>query len=250
MRILLLITFLFSFISCASYVNRVHQQISAEKNGRRYQQRSQDPYARYRNRYNRANDRRPINNPKTLGGYANTASNRNYAPRNRREYNSNGRTRASDLQDNSQDGSLWTSKNSESFLFVTNNIKKKGDIVIVEVMARLKDTIQEELKRTFPERKKKKSENNKDEKSEEQAETAKATTSSGNESEVYDKISTQVVEHVNDDYILVSGQKEVFFRDTKRRIQIQGLVPKKNINDNDSIDSDSLLEPKITVLRY
>ena len=55
-----------------------------------------------------------------------------------------------------EDGSLWSAKNSESFLFVTNNIKKKGDIVIVEVMSKMKDNIQDELKRTFPERKKKK----------------------------------------------------------------------------------------------
>ena len=251
MRLLLIIAFLFSFVSCSSYVNRIHQQISAEKGGRRYQQRGHDPYARYRNRYNRTSDKRPIQNPVTLGGYANTTNNRNYAPRNNRDYNSNGRTRAQDLRDNSQDGSLWTSKNSGSFLFVTNNIKKKGDIVIVEVMARLKETIQEELKRTFPERKNKKS--SKDAKGGKEEETKTAATpaaGSNNENEVYDKISTQVVEHVNDDYLLVSGQKEVFFRDSKRRIRIQGLVPKKNINDNDSIDSDSLLEPKITVLRY
>jgi flagellar basal body L-ring protein FlgH len=252
MRIIALLIFLLSFVSCSSYVNRIHKQISAEENGGRYRQaRSQDPYARYRNRYNRQQDRRPIQNPKTLGGYANSANNRNYAPRNQRNYNSNGRTRASDLQDNSQDGSLWSSKNSESFLFVTNNIKKKGDIVIIEVMAKLKETIQDELKRTFPKKKSKKDTKN-DEKTEgaDKSATASSSATGGQENEVYDKISTQVVENVNDDYLLVTGQKEVFFRDSKRRIRLQGLVPKKNINDNDSIDSDSLLEPKITVLRY
>jgi len=249
MKILMTIIFGLSFISCSSYVNRIHKQISAEENGGRSTNRRQyDPYAQYRNRYNRQGDRRPIQNPKTLGGYANTQTNRNYAPQNRRDYRSNnGRTRAEDLRDNSQDGSLWSAKDSESFLFVTNNVKKKGDIVIIEVLARLKETIQEELKRTFPEKKKKSTKDGKDDETTQEA--PKAATANDAD-EVYDKISTQVVEQISDDYLLVRGQKELMFKSVKRRIQIQGLVPKKNINDNDSIVSDSLLEPKITVLRY
>ena len=247
MRLILIALILFNFVSCSSYVNRIHNQIAREQ-GYKKPQRRYDPYAKYR--YNRTNDRRPIQNPKTLGGYANTANTRNMAPANQRNYQRRGqRVKAEDLKDNSSDGSLWSAKNSESFLFVTNNIKKKGDIVIIEVMSKLKDTIQEELKRTFPEKKKKKK---KGEEGEEKAEEkpAAAVADSNNSQEVYDKISTQVVEQINKDYLLVRGRKEVLFKNYKRFIEVQGLVPKKYINDNDSIDSDSMLEPKITVLRY
>lgn len=249
MKLILSALILFSFVSCSSYVNRIHNQISREQ-GYKKPKRRYDPYAKYRgNRYSRANDRRPIQNPKTLGGYANTSSARNLAPSTQRQYERRGRrVKASDLQDNSGDGSLWSAKNSESFLFVTNNIKKKGDIVIIEVMSKLKDTIQDELKRTFPERKKKKKKEEGDEKKEEESKVA--TSDANNAEEVYDKISTQVVEQINKDYLLVRGRKEVMFKKYKRFIEVQGLVPKKYINDNDSIDSDSILEPKITVLRY
>lgn len=253
MRLILSALILLNFMACSSYVNRIHNQISRESGAKRGPQRRYDPYAKYRpnTRYIRSNDRRPIQNPKTLGGYANTASTRNMAPSTRREYQRRGgRVKAADLKDNSGDGSLWSSKNSESFLFVTNNIKKKGDIVIIEVMSKLKDTIQDELKRTFPERKKKKKKGEEDKDKKEGEETTVAATEANNPNEVYDKISTQVVEQINKDYLLVRGRKEVLFKEFKRYIEVQGLVPKKYINDNDSIDSDSILEPKITVLRY
>lgn len=252
MKFILSALILFNFIACSSYVNRIHSQIAREEGHSKAPRRGYDPYAKYRNnRYNRAHDKRPINNPVTLGGYANTANTRNMAPSNQRQYQNRGRVRADDLKDNSGNGSLWSSKNSESYLFVTNNIKKKGDIVVIEVMAKLKETIQEELKRTFPEKKKKKS--SKDgEGSEEKEEPAPAATANNANpaGEVYDKISTQVVEQINKDYLLVRGRKEVLFKDYKRFIEVQGLVPKKYINDNDSVDSDSILEPKVTVLRY
>lgn len=252
MKFILSALILFNFIACSSYVNKIHNQIAREEGHTKTPQRRYDPYAKYRpNRYSRANDRRPIQNPVTLGGYANTATTRNLAPSTRRQYQNRGqRVSAEDLKDNSTNGSLWSSKNSESYLFVTNNVKKKGDIVIIEVMAKLKDTIQEELKRTFPEKKKKTAKKEGEAETEQKETPAPAAANNSATGEVYDKISTQVIEQINKDYLLVRGRKEVLFKDYKRFIEVQGLVPKKYINDNDSIDSDSILEPKITVLRY
>ena len=74
--------------------------------------------------------------------------------------------------------------------------------------------------------------------------------SDGKDQKVHDKISTQVIESVNKDYLLVRGRKEVLFKDAKRYVEIQALVSRKDITDNDTVKSDRILEPKIRVLRY
>ncbi|MEX1099194.1 MAG: flagellar basal body L-ring protein FlgH, partial [Bacteriovoracaceae bacterium] len=213
-------------------------------------QRAQDPYAAYRNRLAQGDDRRPIQNPKTLGGYPAASKQRNVYPKVKRQYGSR-RARAEDLRDNQDDGSLWSGKNSESFLFVTNNIKKRGDIVIIEVLTEMKEDITAELKRTFPDRpSKKKKEGDEKEEGEDKEALQAAQAENSNEKEVHDKISTQVIESINRDYLLVRGRKEVVFKKAKRYIEIQALVSRKHITDNDTVKSDRVLEPKIRVLRY
>lgn len=252
--------------SCASYVNALHKQINREEHSasnihqgqmqrRQYPQRAaNDPYAAYRyNRYSRENDKRPIQNPKTLGGYPSTSTNRNVYPQVRREYTSE-RIRAEDLKDNGSDGSLWSGKNSENYLFVTNNIKKRGDIVIVEVLSKLKNDITDELKRAFPAPAKKETgeddvaANQEDKQAEESG--PESDKKSLSDKKVHDKISTQVVEAINKDYLLIRGRKEVIFKKAKRYIEVQALVSRKDITDNDTVVSDRVLEPKIKVLRY
>lgn len=240
MKFLLMIQLLF-LSSCAAYVNSVHRQIDNEERSKR---------ARY-TQYRGQGDRRPIQNPVTLGGGATANSQKNMYPGVRRNYQTPGkrRYRADDLVDNQSDGSLWSGKNSESFLFVNNNLKKKGDIVIIEVMKSLKDVIQDELKRNFPEAPKsvKKGKAGTAEKT---AEAPAAPAAAENPDKVYDKISTSVVEQVNQDYLLIRGRKEIMYKKFKRYFEVQAIVSQKDITSRDSVTSPKLLEPKINVLRY
>ena len=239
MRLFSLILLFFN-ISCASFVQNMHRQF--DKADRAKQMRA----AQYQQAAMNG-DRRPIQNPVTLG------STQNYAPANKRQYQRAGQRRANaeDFKDNSSDGSLWSGKNAESFLFVTNNLKRKGDIVIVEVTKKLKDKIQEELKRAFPDpppRKKPKGAAEEAAPAEEPAPAANTTPDDPNK--VYDKISTSVVEQMNQDYMLVRGRKEILYKNFKRYFEIQAIVNQKDITSQDTVNSIKLLEPKINVLRY
>jgi len=247
MKILLFILLL-TLSSCASYVNQMHRQIDRDE--RVQSGRSSRAKPNYNPRYRNYRGGRP-SNPVTLGGAQNTRNTPNLAPQSERDFEGYGKRRitAKDLQDNEQSGSLWTGKHSESFLFVTNNIKRAGDIVIVEVMNPLKEKIQAELKRTFPVVKSKSKDKDKkeDEKEKPKEEVAQAE---GDEKKVYDKISTQVIEEINKDYLLVRGRKEVMFKARKRFIEFQALVSRKDISNDDAVKSTKVLEPKVSVLRY
>ncbi len=238
MKLVLLSLFLLS--SCSSFVQSMHKQFDNEERAK-YQQ------------YNRAqqysNDRRPITNPRTLGVASANSSQNNY-PNVRRNYSNSAQQRyqASDFKDNKSDGSLWSGKNSETFLFVNNNLKKAGDIVIIEVMNDLKDTIQDELKRNFPAPKKKTAASAQDAPAAAQEEAAPAA--EGSPDKVYDKISTAVIEQVNQDYLLIRGRKEVLYKKFKRYFEIQAVVSQKDITSRDTVKSTKLLEPRINVLRY
>lgn len=253
MRSLILILFISIFTSsCASYVQNVHSQISREQNAKKMarQKRYYDPYGAYRGVPMGANDARPIKNPKSLGNHPSLATQRNMAPQTNRSYGKK-RTKVDDLKDNGNAGSLWSGKNSETFLFVTNNVKRQGDIVIIEVLKPFKGKITSELKTAYPERRRVKKK--KSAKTEVPNPTPEAVTEPENESQdkkVYDKISATVVEEVNKDYVLVRGRKEILYKKAKRFIEVQALVSRKDISDNDAVKSNRILEPKIMVLRY
>jgi flagellar basal body L-ring protein FlgH len=240
MKSLMYLYFVFHF-SCASYVNSIHRQFDSAN------QRKATRYKKTPNNYNK------FNNPVTLNGIPSANSQRDNLPNTQRNYNSKGarRYRADDLVDNQDDGSLWTGKNSESFLFINSNLKKKGDIVIIEVMQELKDKIQEELKRSFPEKKtpKKKSKGKAaDKAAEAPAPTPAATQDDPNK--IHDKISTNVIEQINSDYVLIRGRKEVLYKKYKRYFEFQAIVSQKDVTSRDTVTSVKLLEPKINVLRY
>ncbi len=249
-----LIPLLFFITSCAGYVNQIHRQIDNEQRAKYQQQYTPRQQTRYNQ--NQPGDRRPINNPVTLNGQPTASTQANMLPSVQRNYGqSTGRKRyqASDLTDNGSDGSLWSGKNSESFLFVNNNLKKPGDIVIIEVQKDLKDTIQDELKRNFPDPVAKTGTSSPEGTAatpEAQAEAAPANPADVNSEKVYDKISAAVVEEVNQDYLLIRGRKEVLYKKYKRYFEIQAIVSQKDISSRDTIKSTKLLEPRINVLRY
>ncbi len=228
--------------SCASYVNSIHSQIDNEEKAqrRRYQKRFQ----------NVGSDKRPIQNPVTLGGSATANTTRTYNAQDDARYASRGvrRYKARDLKDNQNDGSLWSGQNSESFLFVTNNLKRRGDIVIINVYSDFKSKIKEELARAYPV--KKSSAKKSAEKPAAAPEEKDAAEEADSPDKIYDKISTSVVEVINKDYLLLRGRKEVIYKKYKRYFEIQAVVSQKDVDTNDSVSSKKLLEPQIHVLRY
>lgn len=239
---------LFITTSCANYIDSIHRQINKDQRSR--------SKARTKKMYPmRYSDKRPIENPITLGGPS-TASRKNYLPNVQRQYSAQGkrRYRASDLLDNKREGSLWNHEKGDNFLFINNSTKKRGDFVILEVMQTMKSKIQEELKRAFPDPPKRKAkkvakkEDSEDKDKNKEVASEKEKPESGNK--VYDKISTQVVEKINKDYLLLRGRKEVIFKKNKRYVEVQVIAPAKDINANDSVSSEKILEPRITILRY
>lgn len=242
MRILLILI-LTSLTSCASYVDNFHRQINQEQNSK-----SGNRTARQNPQYG---DRRPIQNPVTLNGPS-ARTVRNMEPGVQRQYTSaDRRARSGDFIDNDDDGSLWSGKESGNFLFVTNNLKRKGDIVIVEVMDALKDKIQDELKRNYPKRAApKKPAGAAADGAEEKKEEEVAATEAADPNKIHDKISTSVIELVNQDYLMLRGRKEVLYQKVKRYFEFQAVVSQKDISSNDTVRSNKILEPRINVLRY
>lgn len=253
----LIITILLLLVSCANYVNNVHRQIDRdEKIG--IQKKSdprKDAFAQYRpkNRFRRDHDKRPIKDPITysLGsgpsGQMRPPVKRQYRPQ---------RYQAQHFKDSENDGSLWANQGSSSSLFTYQNDKHTGDMVIINVLENLRNQISSELKRTFPDKPKKTADSSKGEKAkkgEDKVSTAAAAPTVPNTEEmdmkVYDKISGVVMEEISKDYILLRGRKEVIFKKEKRSIEVQALVSRKDIMENDYVNSDKLLESRVFVVR-
>jgi flagellar basal body L-ring protein FlgH len=163
------------------------------------------------------------------------------------------RTTASDLTDTGNDGSLWGGSDNNAFLFSTSKNKSSGDIVQINVLAKLRNEITMELKRAFPD-------NPYEAKAESEkkpvepgaatppaapvAKAPEAATDSGN-----DRISSVVVEEINREHLLIKGRKNVLFKNRKRMVEVQALVSRKDITDDDSVNSDAILESNVSVVR-
>lgn len=246
---LLCLTFLFS---CSHYVDSFHRQIDRDerstKGGSPSQSRNQtSDYQRYKNKWDTRKDKKPIENPMTysLGrpsGRVEPSVKRNYQPE---------RYKASDFRDHDDSGSLWANQGSSASLFTYQNDKRVGDIVILNVLEDLRNQISNELKSHFPDKKRAQT----DEPKAQSANTTTPSSNLGNSSDsemdmkVYDKISGTIIEELNKDYLLVRGRKEVIHRKEKRSIEVQALVSRKDIMENDYVNSDRLLESKVFILR-
>lgn len=246
-------------VSCSSYVNKIHRQIDQEEGVAEEEQprdeRPRDPYANYRHRrFSADKDKRPVKNPQTFSlGDASSMSGSRLPPV-KRDYRPE-RSTADDFRDNENDGSLWANQGSSSSLFTYQNDKRTGDMVIINVLESLRNQISAELKRSFPEKSKRGSKAG-------DAKPAAAATAPGAapaapgapaegemDMKIYDKISGTVTEEISKDYILLRGRKEVIFKKEKRSIEVQGLVSRKDIMENDYVNSDKLLESRVYILR-
>lgn len=238
---------LLALVSCANYVNQVHRQIDREeRQATKGDDLEKDRYAPYRerNRFRTDDDRRPIKDPKTYSLGTGPAM----RPPVKREYRPQ-RYQANDFVDSDNSGSLWANQGSSSSLFTYQNDKRTGDMVIINVLENLRNQISAELKRTFPDKPRRPKEG--EAPVAEKPGTPAAAQSAENEMDmkVYDKISGTVMEEISKDYILLRGRKEVIFKKEKRSIEVQALVSRKDIMENDYVNSDKLLESRVYILR-
>ena len=155
------------------------------------------------------------------------------------------RKRRLDEERNDNNGpSLWTGRGTDSYLFTNETEKQLGDIILVNVLDKLKKEIATELKlsqqydrweRTDPDDKKK-----------EKAATAKEPEKKDG---AHDHISTIVEESINKTHLILKGRKTVLFNKKKKLIEFKGLVARKDITEKDTINSDQILESTVQVLR-
>lgn len=230
--------------SCSSYISKIHQELDAAEN---YQPPSQDQFDVYRQAAaDQARQNIPNNVPTTRGvnKFYPSVKRRYLAQREIKK-----RFKADDLNDNSTAGSLWGDHPETRHLFTLNKQKRRGDIILLNVQEKLKDAITAELKRTFPERPSEKKENK------EQGQTADANQAeenngeAGDKNQVHDKISTVVVEEINKDHLLIRGRKNVLYKNAKRLVEVQALVARRDISDEDAVLSQNVLESNINILR-
>ncbi len=243
MRLLLILLTVFNLSSCASYIAKMHRQLDGElghqDNGKR-----RDNFDQFR--------RAPRRNSNYQSPNKFSSSNQRYiSPKVKRQYapmtNSRKRYTANDLNDNDNSGSLWTNERGPATnLFIDTKRKSNGDIILIHVKNKLKNEISMELKRVIPPPPTKKKD---DEKGKKPASTAAAPENNDNENKIYDKISGVVVEEIKENHVLLRGRKYVLFNNRKRMVEVQALVARRDIASDDSVDSDSILEQSIKVLR-
>ena len=247
MKILNVILFLQVFLlaSCSSYVDRVHRQMDRDY----MRQQGIDPsrqgppsaqLLRQHSRENQAPSTQSSNfhPPQVQRNYQSATPNRQVAT------SSHQRTRAEDLRDNQPSSSLWSG--SENQLFSLDRTYGPGDIVLINVMDRLKGEISLELRRAFPERRPQP----KDEEARPEApEADRNVAAEQGDGQVHDRISSVIIEQVSRDHVLIRGRKNVLYRNAQRLVEVQALVSKRDISDNDTINSVDIIESQVSVLR-
>ncbi len=250
LKVLILIISSLLLSSCANYISQMHREFDRADGAPPPAQR--DKFALYRQNKMRAQKSmiNSSNNP-----YVVPSVKRNYAPENVQRK----RFKARDLADNGGDGSLWSgTEGRNNFLFTENRKKRNGDIILLQVGGKLKNEITAELKRAFPSpvQKKKKGESSEAEGDEAGKAPASTAAASGDDKEVetnndqvYDRISSVVVEEINSDHILLRGRKNVLYRNRKRVVEVQALIARRDVASDDTVHSNRILESQVTVLR-
>lgn len=253
MKILALFSLLL-LTSCASYVNSFHRELDRAEREESSLDIEENGLEQVRKTPRKTS--MVYNNPDMR-----TTKNTNYlAPSVKREYKSEKaalkRVTASDLTDSGSDGSLWASNDQNAFLFSDSRNKSSGDIVQINVQPRLRNEITLELKKNFPDNPfEKRADGQKDGAPGAPGatpETAQAAAQANDQSANdggSDKISSVVIEEINRDHLLVRGRKNVLFKNKKRMIEVQALVSRKHITDDDIINSDEIIESSVQVVR-
>jgi flagellar L-ring protein FlgH len=238
--------------SCGNFIDRLHRQMDADSSGQNNNTNNQDQFSMYRGQNNPQGMRpnAPVHN------MVSTNNNQLMAPPVQREYLPENEVRrrftTSDLQDNSDGGSLWATPNNSSSLFANDEKKATGDILLINVQNRLKDEITMTLKKFYPP-------NESPQKKEGEKPAAQApapgqakdpnSTEPEADDKYHDKISSVIVEEINKEHVLLRGRKSLMFHNRKRMVEIQAMASRRDIKMDNSVDSDNILESSIQVLR-
>lgn len=263
LKSILILGLLIEFISgCSNYINKIHEGINKDL-GIVQKERNYNKFDFLTNSNKKRN---------TKYNSSTQISNKDVpamAPPIKRNYNSKrGRLKASDMVDQSNEGSLWSNHGQDNFLFSPNKVKKVGDIVSIEVQGKLKQEITLELFRTFSLPKKMKdSLASKDKSKDKEKGPEKKPGEEGDgsiaskideenkklgnlsEDKIYDHISGLIVEEINKDHIMVEGRKELLYQNRKRVLQVKGLIARKDVNDEDKVFSSAMLESTVSFIR-
>lgn len=248
--------------SCSSYVSSLYRDFEQQERANSDIDVPADNFDQYRHPKRRTS--REYNRVDKIDRTVTTGNVKVLAPDIKRQYKDEKaavkRYTASDLTDNGNDGSLWAGSDPNAFLFSNNKTKSSGDIIQINVLQRLKNEITMELKKAFPDNpyESKVARNDKADDSRAPAGTEdngnkkadKKETPESNLSEgAQDKISGVVVEEINREHLLIKGRKNVLYKNRKRMVEVQALVSRKDIGENDTINSDAILESNISVVR-
>ena len=237
MRKILIALFSFVLLSCSSYVEKWHSKIDSIERGKKsgIRERIYGPTGHFKK------DQSHLN--KNLGHkFYSTEGTKHLAPHYKRRYGRETKRRTIDsLYDNGNEDSLWSGVGQENYLFTRNNIKKYGDIIIVDMGFDLKREIMLEFSRVYPSTKfsldgKKKS-------------IDEELLKEKDERKIYGRVSSVIIEEMNKDHLLIQGKKEMLYKDKKRVIEIQALVARRDISRTDTIHSDKILELMVSVVR-
>ena len=243
--------------SCSSYMNSIYKDFEQQDRQNTEVDIPTDSFEQYRHP-----NRRTSSEYNRVDRTVTTGNAKSLAPNVKRQYKAEKeavkRYTASDLTDKGSDGSLWAGSDPNAFLFSNNKSKNSGDIVQINVLSRLKNEITMELKKAFPDNPYESKANAEAAKSgdpkappaEKPAPEKKEAVAeaSGNDS-AQDKISGVVVEEINREHLLIKGRKNVLFKNRKRMVEVQALVSRKDIGENDTVSSDAILESNVTVIR-
>lgn len=244
MKFAFLLTLLFFMTSCASYINKIHKDLD-RADGRQYT----PPAGRHSSTFNQFKK----------SGAPNTQSQSNLMPAVKRNYQpaeaAQKRYTANDLTDNSDQGSLWAGSGNDNYLFTKNKWKRNGDIILVNIQSKLKNDITMELKRSVPAPPPARPKvDPKAPPGTEPAPAAPAPVAAEekdvpDDDKVHDKLSAVIVEEISKDHLLLRGQKFLLFRNQKHLVELQALIARKDIMDDDTVNSSNFLESSLVVLR-
>lgn len=244
--------------SCSSFIENMHRDLDRqEKSYGSNQATDEDDYFNRNYKPNQKRRTSSVYNKPGRNREVSTSTQKQLNPTVKRQYQDEKvalkRVTASDLTDNGNDGSLWGNADSNSFLLTSSKNKSTGDIVQINVFQRLKSEISQELSRAFPDNpydKRQGPEGDKAADAKAPAEAAPQTASTDLASDSsHDKISGVVVEEINREHLLIKGRKNIVFKNKKRMVEVQALVSRRDISDDDSINSDSIIESNVTVVR-
>lgn len=241
MKVLLMsLLFIISALSgCSSYVGKMHKEFDQADGKRRPQRKERDQFDFYRK-----------NQQKHGQNSMSSSQAKVVMPTVKRHYQEEKRIKADDLNDNGSSGSLWVGSGDDNFLFTNDRKKSSGDIVLISVEERLKNAITAELKRAFPDSvRKKKAKEDPAAKTAGAAPAAAAPKAAESKEEVFDRISSIVIEEISKDHLLLRGRKFLLYKNRKRLVEVQALVPRRDITNSDTVDSSNIIETSVSVIR-